>query len=128
MFSANLEESLPLYYSKIAHRRLRGGELLFVCGGSRHPSAAFLHPSLSLSLSQAIWLNLEGLSVTGPLKDMDFSVQEGGGPRILHQVIKCLVLSTLVKNPIACTQRPHMKCCFCAGGKNSPPRGSKFIF
>uniref|UniRef100_A0A8U8BW50 Cadherin 17 n=1 Tax=Geospiza parvula TaxID=87175 RepID=A0A8U8BW50_GEOPR len=32
-----------------------------------------------------MWLSLEGLSVTGPLKDMDFSVQEGGGPRILHQ-------------------------------------------
>uniref|UniRef100_A0A8C9MIB4 Cadherin 17 n=1 Tax=Serinus canaria TaxID=9135 RepID=A0A8C9MIB4_SERCA len=32
-----------------------------------------------------MWLCLEGLSVTGPLKDMDFSVQEGGGPRILHQ-------------------------------------------
>nr|XP_021398885.1 cadherin-17 [Lonchura striata domestica] len=38
-----------------------------------------------LLIHLAIWLNLEGLSVTGPLKDMDFSVQEGGGPRILHQ-------------------------------------------
>ncbi|XP_053809150.1 cadherin-17 [Vidua chalybeata] len=38
-----------------------------------------------LLIQSAIWLNLEGLSVTGPLKDMDFSVQEGGGPRILHQ-------------------------------------------
>ncbi|KAL2308809.1 hypothetical protein Nmel_001878 [Mimus melanotis] len=82
MFSANLEESLPLYSNKIARRRLSGGELLFVWGGSRHPSAALLHPPLSL---QAIWLNLECLLVSGPLKDMDFFVQEGGGARILHQ-------------------------------------------
>lgn len=110
MFSANLEESLP-YYGKITCRRLSGGELLFACGDSRHPSASFLRAPLSLSLSQAMWLNLEGLEVTGPLKDMDFSVQEGGGPRILHQVIKWLVLSTLVKNPVACTQRPHGSWC-----------------
>ncbi|XP_030799309.1 cadherin-17 [Camarhynchus parvulus] len=38
-----------------------------------------------LLIHSAMWLSLEGLSVTGPLKDMDFSVQEGGGPRILHQ-------------------------------------------
>ncbi|KAM3681316.1 cadherin-17 [Ammospiza maritima maritima] len=38
-----------------------------------------------LLIHSAMWLGLEGLSVTGPLKDMDFSVQEGGGPRILHQ-------------------------------------------
>lgn len=78
---------------------------------------------LVLSLSQAMWLNLEGLLVSGPLKDMDFSVQEGGGPRILHQVIKCLVLSTLVKNPIACTQRPHTECCpLCWWEEESPER------
>lgn len=38
-----------------------------------------------LLIHSAIWLNLEGLSVSGPLKDMEFFVQEGGGPRILHQ-------------------------------------------
>ncbi|XP_032938446.1 cadherin-17 [Catharus ustulatus] len=38
-----------------------------------------------LLIHSATWLNLEGLSVSGPLKDMDFFVQEGGGPRILHQ-------------------------------------------
>lgn len=67
-------------------------------GGSRHPLCCF-PPSPSVFLSQAIWLNLEGLSVSGPLKDMEFFVQEGGGPRILHQVIKHLVLSSLVKIP-----------------------------
>uniref|UniRef100_A0A8C5TB31 Cadherin 17 n=1 Tax=Malurus cyaneus samueli TaxID=2593467 RepID=A0A8C5TB31_9PASS len=41
--------------------------------------------SLSLSLSQVMCLNLEGLLETGPLKDMDFSVQEGGAPRVLHK-------------------------------------------
>ncbi|XP_058688280.1 cadherin-17 [Poecile atricapillus] len=38
-----------------------------------------------LLVQSAMWLNLEGLRVSGPLKDMDFFVQEGGGPRILHQ-------------------------------------------
>ncbi|XP_005517458.1 PREDICTED: cadherin-17 [Pseudopodoces humilis] len=38
-----------------------------------------------LLIQSAMWLNLEGLRVSGPLKDMDFFVQEGGGPRILHQ-------------------------------------------
>ncbi|KAM7071807.1 cadherin-17 [Acridotheres tristis] len=38
-----------------------------------------------LLIHSAIWLNLECLSVSGPLQDMDFFVQEGGGPRILHQ-------------------------------------------
>ncbi|KAM4791505.1 cadherin-17 isoform 1-T1 [Cyanocitta cristata] len=38
-----------------------------------------------LLIHSAMWLNLEGLLVSGPLKDMGFSVQEGGGPRILHQ-------------------------------------------
>ncbi|XP_063247156.1 cadherin-17 [Prinia subflava] len=38
-----------------------------------------------LLIHSAVWLSVEGLSVSGPLKDMDFSVQEGGGPRILHQ-------------------------------------------
>ncbi|XP_039934013.1 cadherin-17 [Hirundo rustica] len=38
-----------------------------------------------LLIHSAMWLNLEGLSVSGPLKAMNFSVQEGGGPRILHQ-------------------------------------------
>uniref|UniRef100_U3JSB4 Cadherin-17 n=1 Tax=Ficedula albicollis TaxID=59894 RepID=U3JSB4_FICAL len=38
-----------------------------------------------LLIHSAVWLHLECLSVSGPLKDMDFNVQEGGGPRILHQ-------------------------------------------
>ncbi|XP_062358952.1 cadherin-17 [Cinclus cinclus] len=38
-----------------------------------------------LLIHLATWLSLEGLRVSGPLKDMDFFVQEGGGPRILHQ-------------------------------------------
>jgi len=92
---ANQQESLPLYYSKITCRRLSDGELLFVHGDSRHPSAAFLHPFLSLS--QAMCQNLGDLHVTGPLKDMDFFVPEGGGMRVIYQVIKCVLVSTPIK-------------------------------
>lgn len=38
-----------------------------------------------LLIHSALWLSLDGLQVSGPLKAMTFSVQEGGGPRILHQ-------------------------------------------
>lgn len=88
--------SCPLCYSKITCRRLNDGELLFMHGDSRHPSAAFLHPFLSLS--QAMCQNLEDLHVSGPLKNMNFSIPEGGGVRVIYQVIKCLLVSTLVKN------------------------------
>uniref|UniRef100_A0A663DXF7 Cadherin 17 n=1 Tax=Aquila chrysaetos chrysaetos TaxID=223781 RepID=A0A663DXF7_AQUCH len=54
-----------------------------MCGDSRHPSAAFLHSFLSLS--QALCQNLGDLHVTGPLKDMNFSVPEGGGVRVIYQ-------------------------------------------
>uniref|UniRef100_A0A672TQ69 Cadherin 17 n=1 Tax=Strigops habroptila TaxID=2489341 RepID=A0A672TQ69_STRHB len=56
---------------------------MFVCGDSEHPSAAFLH--LFLSLSQAMCQNLGDLHVTGPLKDMNFSVPEGGAVRFIYQ-------------------------------------------
>ncbi|KAK4828234.1 hypothetical protein QYF61_024729 [Mycteria americana] len=39
----------------------------------------------SLSVSQALCHNLEDLHVTGPLKDMNFSVPEGGGVRFIYQ-------------------------------------------
>uniref|UniRef100_A0A8C8E905 Cadherin 17 n=1 Tax=Otus sunia TaxID=257818 RepID=A0A8C8E905_9STRI len=83
MFSANQQESPPLYYNKITCKRLNDGELLFVCGDSRHLSAAFLHPFLYLS--QAMCQNLGDLRVTGPLKDMNFSIPEGGGVRFIYQ-------------------------------------------
>uniref|UniRef100_A0A8D0KRS9 Cadherin-17 n=1 Tax=Strix occidentalis caurina TaxID=311401 RepID=A0A8D0KRS9_STROC len=83
MFSAKQQESHPLYYNKITCKRLSDGELLFVCGDSRHLSAAFLHPFLYLS--QAMCQNLGDLHVTGPLKDMNFSIPEGGGVRFIYQ-------------------------------------------
>lgn len=98
MFSANLEGYLPLYYSKIAYRRLTGSCCLCVVAADI-PQMLSSIPSLSLSLSQALWLDVEGLSVSGPLKPMNFTVQEGGGPRILHQVIKCFMLSSVLCYP-----------------------------
>uniref|UniRef100_A0A8C6J409 Uncharacterized protein n=1 Tax=Melopsittacus undulatus TaxID=13146 RepID=A0A8C6J409_MELUD len=56
---------------------------MFVCGDSKHPSSAFLHPFLCLS--QAMCQNLGDLHVSGPLKDMNFSVPEGGGVRFIYQ-------------------------------------------
>lgn len=97
MFGANQQESPSLYYSKITCKRLSGGELLFMRGDGRHPLAAFLHPFISLT--QAVCQNFGDLHVTGPLKDMNFSIPEEGGVRFIYQVIKCLFLSTLVKPP-----------------------------
>uniref|UniRef100_A0A8B9FZM6 Cadherin 17 n=1 Tax=Amazona collaria TaxID=241587 RepID=A0A8B9FZM6_9PSIT len=56
---------------------------MFVCGDSKHPSSAFLHPFVYLS--QAVCQDLGDLHVTGPLKDMNFSVPEGGGKRFIYQ-------------------------------------------
>lgn len=50
MFSASQQVSRPFCYSKITFKRLNDGELLSLHGDGRHPSAAFLHPFLSLSL------------------------------------------------------------------------------
>lgn len=123
MFGANQQESPPLYYSKITCKRLSDGKLLFMCGDSRHPSAAFLHSFLSLS--QALCQNLGDLHVTGPLKDMNFSVPEGGGVRVIYQVISVSWYPLQSKTPWFAHTDLTGSVVICAGGKNSPLRESK---